>query len=117
MKIHLLNHASILLEYEDVRLLMDPWLMGTCFADGWGLQYQNAEATQLASTATHLWISHFHGDHFHAPTLRALAQRNPNILCLGNASHNFRMDKALPQFGFRKIQPLGERIPVRLTEA
>jgi L-ascorbate metabolism protein UlaG (beta-lactamase superfamily) len=117
MKIHLLNHASILLEYEEVRLLMDPWLMGTCFEDGWGLRYQNAEALQLASTATHLWISHFHGDHFHAPTLRALAQRNPNVVCLGNASHNFRMDKALHQFGFMKIQPIGERTSVRLTEA
>jgi hypothetical protein len=117
MKIRLLNHASILLEYEEVRLLMDPWLMGTCFEDGWGLRYQNAEALQFASTATHMWISHFHGDHFHAPTLRALAQRNPEILCLGNASYNFRMDKALHQFGFLKIQPIGERLPVRLTEA
>jgi L-ascorbate metabolism protein UlaG (beta-lactamase superfamily) len=112
LKIELLNHASVLLEHDDVRLLMDPWFAGTCFDEGWGLRFDNAHAMERAESATHLWISHFHADHFHAPTLRALAERNPDVRCLGNASFNFRLDEALRRFGFRNVEPFGERTPV-----
>lgn len=117
MKIHLLNHASILLEYKDVRLLMDPWFQGTCFDGGWALKYENPQALQLASTATHLWISHFHGDHFHPQTLRMIAECNPKIQCVGSVSYNFRMDEAFARFGFKHIQPMAERTLLRLSDS
>lgn len=116
MKIHLLNHASIILEYNDVRLLIDPWFFGTCFEGGWGLKYENPQAIELASTATHLWISHFHGDHFHPPTLKLIADRNPDIQCLGSVSYNFRMDEAFSRLGFKRVQPMDERTRLRLSE-
>ena len=70
VKIHFLNHSSLLLEIEDVKILFDPWFDGTCFEGGWGLSHSNPDAWQPSSAATHLWISHYHSDHFHVQTLK-----------------------------------------------
>src|SRR5437762_8139531 len=115
MKIQLLNHASITLELQDMKLLCDPWFSGGCFDDGWGLMYYNSEALQLAKQCSHLWISHFHDDHFHLPTLRELAIANPDIIVLGNHSYNFQLDNAVKRLGFKNVIPLFERIPLQLT--
>ncbi len=90
MKIHLLNHASVLIEVGQVKLLTDPWFWGNCFENGWGLKYDNENALELAKQATHLWISHFHADHFRTPTLRKLVEVNLNIIVFGNRSLNFQ---------------------------
>ena len=65
VRIHYLNHASMLVEVGTMRLLFDPWLEGTAFSGGWGLRYDNPDAIDLAASATHLWISHWHSDHLH----------------------------------------------------
>ena len=91
LRVHYLNHASLLVEVGGVRMLFDPWLEGTAFSGGWGLRYDNPEATRIAATATHLWISHWHSDHLHAPTLAKIAQLNPEMVVLANVSANFSM--------------------------
>src|SRR5262249_41936454 len=37
VRIEFVNHASFLVEYDDVRLLVDPWLEGRIFNNGWDL--------------------------------------------------------------------------------
>ena len=37
MKIEFVNHASFVVEHNDVRIICDPWLEGTVFNNGWGL--------------------------------------------------------------------------------
>jgi len=107
-----LNHAAVLIEAGPLRLLTDPWFEGTCFAGGWQLAYDAPEALDRAATATHLWISHWHSDHFHAPSLKALAARNPDIEVLANRSANFDMGPAMRRLGFHRITSLPERTPV-----
>jgi UDP-MurNAc hydroxylase len=107
--ISLLNHASLLIEAGNIRLLTDPWYSGTAFEDGWGLRYDNPVALETAATATHLWISHFHEDHLHTPTLRELAERNPDIVFLANQSYNFDMMGAARRLGFKTVVALPER--------
>src|SRR5437867_12528571 len=88
----LLNHASILVRHSSgVTLLTDPWFSGYAFEQGWGLRFRNDQAAALAQTATHLWISHFHDDHMHMPTLKALHTANPAIVVLANNSFNFKI--------------------------
>jgi hypothetical protein len=114
--ITLLNHASVLIEVGGVALLTDPWYFGTAFEDGWGLRYANDDALSKAAGATHLWISHFHQDHFHVPTLRALAQVNPGIIFLANRSHNFDMSGRARSLGFKNILAFDERRTMHLDE-
>jgi len=116
VQISLLNHACIKLEIEDVSLLFDPWLLGTCFKNGWGLHYKNNNAIDEAVTATHLWISHFHGDHLHIPTLKEIVSKNDGIKLLANKSLNFDMGPILSDVGFKNIIPLPEREKIQLSK-
>ena len=115
MRIEYLNHASVIIKSNEQSLLCDPWFSGTAFGGGWGLQYDNPQALQKAKSCTHLWISHFHPDHLHMPTLRQLAALSPGIIALANDSANFRISEALQQAGFQNIVPLHERRKLRLT--
>jgi L-ascorbate metabolism protein UlaG (beta-lactamase superfamily) len=114
--VHYLNHASLLVELGEVRLLFDPWLEGTAFSGGWGLRYENPEAFDLGATATHLWLSHWHSDHLHAPSLAKLAERNPHMVVLANVSANFSMVERLSSLGFRDVRPFHEREQIDLDE-
>ena len=114
-QIDVLNHASVLIRLGGVAILSDPWFEGTSFSGGWGLAYDNADAYELAAQATHLWISHWHSDHLHAPTLTKIAQRDPHISVLANTSANFAMADRLAKLGFGNLQCLAEREPVSLA--
>lgn len=116
MEISYLNHASVVMHEGGVRLLMDPWFEGTCFEDGWGLRYHNADAYESVKDCTHLWISHFHQDHFHRPTLKKILEVNPNITLLGNRSYNFQLDSAGQKMGFKNVVPVYERKELQLGE-
>lgn len=114
VRVHYLNHASLLVDVGKVRMLFDPWLEGTAFSDGWGLRYENPEAFALGAKATHLWISHWHSDHLHAPSLSKLAELNPDMVVLANVSANFSMEQRLASFGFRDVRPIRERETLHL---
>ena len=116
MEIEYLNHASIIIRDGAVRLLIDPWLWGTCFEEGWGLRYNNPEAIEKTKDCTHIWVSHFHQDHFHRPTLFKILELNPNIQFIGNRSYNFQLDDAAKQMGFKNVDSLFERKPLALNE-
>jgi ribonuclease BN (tRNA processing enzyme) len=109
IKIKFLNHASIQIEVADFKLLSDPWFFGTCFQEGWGLKINNEKALEIITTSTHLWISHFHSDHFHIPTLKKILEVNPEIMVFGNDSYNFQLNKAMKGLGFKNIIPIYER--------
>jgi L-ascorbate metabolism protein UlaG (beta-lactamase superfamily) len=115
IRVHYLNHASALIEIGGVRLLFDPWLEGTAFSGGWGLRYDNPDAFKVAASATHLWISHWHSDHLHGPSLTKLAQLNPDMIVLANVSANFSMVERMSSLGFRQVRPIGERETLELN--
>lgn len=115
MRIDYLNHASVIFKSGGVSLLCDPWFSGTAFAGGWGLQYDNPDALPKAKSCTHLWVSHFHPDHLHMPTLKQLAGLAPDIIALANDSANFHISEALQRAGFKNIVPLYERTKLPLT--
>jgi L-ascorbate metabolism protein UlaG (beta-lactamase superfamily) len=109
ISVSILNHASILLARDGFALLTDPWFEGTAFDNGWGLRWRNDAAFEAAATASHLWVSHFHDDHLHLPTLRRLAAVNPGVIFIANRSYNFDMAEAVQKAGFRNIMPIDER--------
>lgn len=115
LSIEPLNHASVMLCIGELRLLSDPWLAGTAFSGGWGLCYDNPEAQRSAARATHLWISHWHSDHMHEPSLRALAQLRPDLPVLVNESANFSVATRMRELGFSRLIPLYERTALELA--
>lgn len=116
MEISYLNHASVIVKHGAVKLLVDPWFYSTCFEDGWGLRYKNEASFDQVKDCTHLWISHFHQDHFHRPTLKKILEVNPDIVLVGNNSYNFQLDGAGRKIGFKNVVPLYERRTLALDQ-
>lgn len=71
--IEFVNHASVLLKHENVRLLCDPWLKGTIFNDGWNLLVDSNDTIEDLEP-TCLWISHEHPDHFSPAALLSVPE-------------------------------------------
>ena len=67
--IKFINHASIIIANEHIKLLSDPWYSGDVFHQGWSLIYENNEEDifEILKTTTHIWISHEHPDHLSIP--------------------------------------------------
>jgi len=65
-KLQFINHASVLIEYDEIGLLSDPWYQGDAFHLGWNLLSEPTEEVikSILAKTTHIWISHEHPDHF-----------------------------------------------------
>ncbi len=73
MRLHFVNHACVLIECGDTRLLCDPWLSGSVFHNGWRLLVPDSP-TCIDLEPSHLWISHEHPDHFSPRDLLSIPQ-------------------------------------------
>ncbi|MGO4889905.1 MBL fold metallo-hydrolase [Anaerobacillus sp. MEB173] len=74
MKIEMVNHASVIVESENIRLITDPWIEGTAFDKGWGLLSESKFTFDDFKNITHIWFSHEHPDHFHPPNLKKIPE-------------------------------------------
>ena len=111
MQVTMLGHASLLCETGEVRILMDPWLVGPAnFRSWWHLPEVDLDPGKLPEI-DYLYISHVHGDHFHVPTLEALPQK-PTIL-VPRLYHN-RLVRRLRELGYTRIKELSHGKPVHL---
>lgn len=72
LQITFVNHAGMLIESGEVRLLVDPWLRGDAFNRSWSL----LSPTWFPdfSRVTHIWFSHEHPDHFHPPSVQEIPE-------------------------------------------
>ncbi len=116
MIIENLNHACIKISFENgTKILFDPWLEGYAFEEGWGLKYNNLSAIEKTKDCNYLWISHFHSDHFHIPTLKKNLQINPDIKVICNDSFNFTFSDVIKGLGFKNIIYFSERVKLQLN--
>ncbi len=63
-----LNHSALIVESGNIRVLCDPWFIGTAFNNGWRLLFENSHDINDIDF-NYIWISHEHPDHFSIPTL------------------------------------------------
>src|SRR4051812_15373533 len=69
MTIEFVNHASIIVDHDNIRLLCDPWTEGTAFHNGWSLLAKSKFTFDDYKNITHIWFSHEHPDHFSPPNI------------------------------------------------
>jgi len=64
--IEFVNHASVIISYNQTSILSDPWYSGTSFHEGWRLIHETKddEIINILDKITHIYISHEHPDHF-----------------------------------------------------
>jgi UDP-MurNAc hydroxylase len=113
LKIEFVNHASFILDTHGIRMISDPWLIGTCFNDGWGLLSPTALDFDDFKDITHLWFSHEHPDHFHPPSLRKIPEEHrKNITVLFQATGDHKVVEFCKILKFKDVieMPAGEYI-------
>jgi UDP-MurNAc hydroxylase len=97
------NHACFHVENDRTLLLVDPWLEGPAFNNGWSLLDKStsngAMVERLAAFGlkTYVWYSHEHPDHFSVSFIKALKQRLP-----GKVTFLFQQTKDKRVIGFLK---------------
>jgi hypothetical protein len=112
MRVTMIGHAALLCETEDVRILMDPWILGPAnFQSWWHLPEIPADISKL-SPIDYIYISHLHGDHFHEATLLHLPR---DVTVLVPKLYHDRLVTKLRRVGYRHIRELPHDREVRLT--
>ena len=70
VSIRWINHATVIIECNGVKLMTDPWLFGPAFLTGWWLATTSpVDSINLLKEVDYVYISHNHPDHLHAETL------------------------------------------------
>jgi UDP-MurNAc hydroxylase len=113
--IRLINHASVKFEFDDVKILTDPWYEGSVFHKGWKLIHQQTHEEILNSIldVTHIYISHEHPDHF-SPNFflnKEISKIliNNNVKILFQETKDKRVIKFLEKKGYTVIEVLNNK--------
>jgi len=105
MKLEFLNHSSLLADCGEVRVVMDPWLEGSAFNDGWDLVAPSRFAPEDWARVTHIWFSHEHPDHFSPKTLRTIPEASRRaITVLYQVSKDRKIVDFCRKLGFREVR-------------
>lgn len=73
MQFTVLGHGALSVEAAGTRLLVDPWLFGSCYWRSWW-HYPPTELRDDELSPDFIYLSHHHFDHFHYPSMRKLAK-------------------------------------------
>jgi UDP-MurNAc hydroxylase len=68
MKFKILSHAGLLVDAGGTKLVVDPWILGSCYWRSW---WNYPQAAKFATEdVSFIYLTHIHWDHFHGPSLR-----------------------------------------------
>jgi len=96
----ILGHACMAVENSRRRLLIDPWLVGSCYWRSWWHFPKPVDVTPELFDVDAIYITHGHFDHFHYPSLRKF-NRSTKILMPRFVTA--RMRAGLESLGFQNI--------------
>ena len=101
MSFKILSHASMLVKYQKTELLIDPWLLGSCYWRSWWNYPPVKDDVFSNLNPKAIYITHVHWDHWHGPTLKKFL--NKNIQIFTHDEPNKRSIRDLKDFGFKNI--------------
>ncbi len=100
MKFKILSHACLLIETEQTSIVIDPWLLGSCYWRSWWnfpeASFDPAELDDVDAVV----ISHIHWDHWHGGSLKKYFSGKPVFL---PDEPGLRSERDLRAIGFRNI--------------
>jgi UDP-MurNAc hydroxylase len=68
MKFTILSHAGMLVEAQGIKLVSDPWILGSSYWRSWWNYPKPASFSKEG--IDYIYLTHMHWDHFHGPSLR-----------------------------------------------
>lgn len=104
MKIEWVNHASFILEKDNIRIISDPWLEGNVFDNGWSLLSKTKFQYEDFKNITHIWFSHEHPDHFFPPNIKKIPKEyREKITILFQQTNDRKVVNFCREQGFAEI--------------
>lgn len=80
MKFTILSHAGLSVEHNGVRIVSDPWLIGSCYWRSWW-NFPEPPAGLISDLKPDfIYLTHLHWDHFHGASLKKLFAPTTPIL-------------------------------------
>ena len=112
MKFTIVSHAGLSVETGDVSILMDPWIVGSCYWRSWWNYPPPPKDLIDGLRPDYIYLTHLHWDHFHGPSLRRFSRATKILV---PQAHFGRMLKDLRSMGFTDITelPHGKRIKLQ----
>jgi UDP-MurNAc hydroxylase len=114
MKFTILSHASLCVEHNGVKIVSDPWLIGSCYWRSWWNFPEPPKELIDNLNPNFLYITHLHWDHFHGASLKKLFAPETPILVPKVPTR--RMVRDLEWLGFRNVIEIHHGGQVRLGE-
>ncbi|MBL7922311.1 MAG: MBL fold metallo-hydrolase [Bacteroidia bacterium] len=108
-EIEFVNHASVIISYDKIRLITDPWLEGNVFYNGWQLIEPTKFMYSDFEHITHIWFSHEHPDHFSPPSLKKIPIHiRKNIVILFQKTKDKKVIEYCKELNFKECVELDE---------
>ena len=104
MSFKIISHACISIKFKSDVLLVDPWLVGSCYWRSWWNYPPVSKELIEDLTPKAIYITHVHWDHWHGPSLKRFL--NSDVEIITHDEPNKRSYRDLKQFGFKKIKVL-----------
>src|SRR5438067_954331 len=111
MRFTVIGHACLYVETGAERVLVDPWLSGSCYWRSWWHFPPNTKLAPEVLEPDYIYLSHHHFDHFHYPSLRRISKRARVLI------PRFGVDvmrHELDQLGFTDVAELAHGAPTTL---
>ena len=103
-EINYLSHASVSIKTKHNHLIIDPWLIGSCYWRSWW-NYPPVDRDSVDNLKVDaIYITHVHWDHWHGPSLKKLFSKD--TLIITHDEPNKRSVNDLKEIGFKNIKLL-----------
>ena len=79
MRVTVIGHSCLRAETRAGTILVDPWLIGSCYWRSWWHFPPTQEPTAEVLAPDYVYLTHHHFDHFHYPSMRKL-DRSAKVL-------------------------------------
>ncbi|MDB4733780.1 MBL fold metallo-hydrolase [Planctomycetota bacterium] len=100
MRFTVISHACCLIEHEGVSILIDPWIIGSCYWRSWWNFPEPPDDVIEDLKPDFIYLTHLHWDHFHGPSLRRFDRDTPVLVPLATTD---RMVRDMHDVGFQNI--------------
>jgi UDP-MurNAc hydroxylase len=104
MDFKILSHASILIRSGATSIIVDPWLIGSCYWRSWWNFPEPSFSEEEIAGVDAVIISHLHWDHWHGPTLRKFFKHKKIII---PDEPGVRSERDLRAIGFKDVRRVG----------